>query len=159
MLRVASLMAALVMLLSSPTLVRAAAPFPVSATLDFAQSRVLFAETNAARTSAGLQALAHDRLLDSLAAEQAQEMVRQGYLGHTSPSGVTFQQRVRAAGIRYSFAAENVATAADAQQAQDALVRSPEHYANIVNPRVRKLGTAAVPAGDGKVYFVQEFAD
>ena len=159
MLRVATFLAALVMLLSGTASVRAAGYSPAFASIDLTQSHALFVQTNVTRAALGLPALTDDQQLDRLAAQLAQQMVRQGYFGHTDPSGVTFEQRVRAAGIRYHFAAENIATADDAAQAADALVHSPDHYANIVDPHVRKLGTAAVPGGDGEMYFVQEFAD
>ena len=157
--RVASFMAALVMLLSATTGVRAAVSSPAFAAVDSVQSRAFFSDTNATRSALGLPALSDDPQLDRLAAQLAQQMVTQGYFGHTDPAGVTFEQRIRAAGIRYSYAAENIATADDAAQAQDALVHSPEHYANIVDRNVHKLGTAAVAGPDGAIYFVQDFAD
>ena len=157
--RVAKFMAALVMLMSTATSVRAAVPSPVTASVDAVQSRALFAQTNATRAALGLPALSDDQRLDRVAAQLAQNMVQQGYFGHTDPSGVTFEQRFRAAGIPFTYAAENIATADDAAQAQDALVHSPDHYANIVDRNVRRLGTAAVAGTDGTIYFVQEFAD
>ena len=159
MLRVATFLAALVMLLSGTTSVRAAVLSPAPAAVDFSQSRALFSDTNATRSALGLPALTDDQQLDRVAAQLALQMVSQGYFGHTDPSGITFEQRIRAAGIRYSYAAENIATADDAAQAQDALVHSPEHYANIVDTHVHKLGTAAVAGPDGEIYFVQDFAD
>ncbi len=59
----------------------------------------------------------------------------------------------------FRVAAENMALDQDEPHANAALLASPGHFANIVDPRQRRLGTAVVAAGDGQVFFVEEFAD
>ncbi len=155
------------MLLSVSTNAQAAAEQPpatsptsaVTALIDAAQSRALFDDTNATRLALGLPALSADERLNRLAAQLAAQMVRQDYFGHTDPSGVDFEQRIRAAGIPFTYAEENIAIDQDAAHAQNALMNSPDHYANIVDTHVRRLGTAAVASSDGALYFVQEFSD
>ena len=86
-------------------------------------------------------------------------MAARHYFGHTDPNGVTFQDRLRQAGMRYRYAAENMAFDQDERAANQAFLHSPGHYSNIVDPHPRKLGIAVVAAGDGEVFYVEEFAD
>lgn len=121
-------------------------------------ARVLFDDVNRTRLQHGLQPLADDPQLDRIARDVAEQMVRRQYFGHTDPSGVTFEQRLSASGYRFRFAAENMAFDADVAHANAALLQSPGHFANIVDRTPRKLGTAVVAAGEGQIFFVEEFA-
>ena len=47
----------------------------------------------------------------------------------------------------------------DEAHAHQAFMTSPGHYANIVDSHPHKLGIAVVAAGDGEVFYVEEFAD
>ncbi len=123
------------------------------------EAQALFSDVNAFRAQHGLPTLAEDRRLARLALEVAQQMAARHYFGHTDPSGVTFQDRLRASGVPFRVAAENMALNEDEPRAHAALLASPGHFANIVDPRQHRLGTAVVAAGDGQVFFVEEFAD
>ena len=123
------------------------------------EARALFSDVNAARAQRGLPPLAEDSSLSRFALQVAEQMAQRHYFGHTDPSGVTFQDRLRASGMRYRYAAENMAFDADEQAANQAFLRSPAHYENIVDSHPRRLGVAVVAAGDGEVFYVEEFAD
>jgi uncharacterized protein YkwD len=122
-------------------------------------ARALFNDVNAARAQRGLPPLSADEGLSQFALQVAQQMAQQHYFGHTDPTGVTFQDRLRTSGLRFRFAAENMAFDQDVIHANQAFLRSPGHYANIVDPHPHKLGIAVVAAGDGEVFYVEEFAD
>ncbi len=122
-------------------------------------ARALFSDVNAVRAQHGLPSLSEDQRLARFALEVARRMAARHYFGHTDPDGVSFQDRLRAAGVPFHLAAENLALDQDEARANAALVASPGHYANIVDPRQHRLGTAVVAAGDGEVFFVEEFAD
>jgi uncharacterized protein YkwD len=122
-------------------------------------ARALMNDVNAVRVHRGLAPLAEDRRLSQFALKVAQQMALRHYFGHTDPNGVTFQDRLRAAGLGRRFFAENMAFDQDEEHAHAAFVHSADHYANIVNPRTSKIGAAVVAAGDGEVFFVEEFAD
>ena len=124
-----------------------------------AQARALYNDVNAARAQRGLPALTQDDQLNEFALQVAEQMAARHYFGHTDPSGVTFQDRLRAWGLQYRFAAENMAFDQDEQHAHQAFLHSPGHYANIVDPHPRRVGVAAVSAGDGEIFYVEEFAD
>jgi uncharacterized protein YkwD len=121
--------------------------------------RLLFYDVNVARAQRGLSPLAPDPQLSQFALQVAEQMAVRRYFGHTDPNGVTFADRLRAAGLAHRYAAENMAFDQDERHANSAFLRSPGHYANITDPEARTLGIAVVQAGEGEVFFVEEFAD
>jgi len=123
------------------------------------EARELFNDVNATRRQRGLPALAEDASLAQFALRVAQQMAERHYFGHTDPNGVTFQDRLRAAGFANRYAAENMAYDQDEKSAHEAFLHSPGHYGNIVDAHSRKLGVAVVAAGDGEIFYVEEFAD
>jgi len=123
------------------------------------ESRALFSDVNAARAQHGLAPLVLDENLSQFALQVAEQMAERHYFGHTDPNGITYQDRLRSSGLQYRFAAENMAFDQDEAHANQAFLRSPGHYANIVDPHPHKLGVAVVAAGDGEVFYVEEFAD
>jgi uncharacterized protein YkwD len=123
------------------------------------QAHALFADVNATRTLHGLPVLAPDERLNAMALAVARQMAERRYFGHTDPSGVTFEDRLRAAGYYYRYAAENMALDSDEQHANAALLNSPGHYRNIVDVHEHRLGVAAVEAADGETFYVEEFSD
>ncbi len=123
------------------------------------EARALFNDVNAARAQHGLAPLAGDRFLEQFALRVAEQMAERRYFGHTDPNGVTFEDRLRAAGFANRYAAENMAFDQDERSANQAFLRSPGHLGNIVDAHTRKLGVAVVAAGDGQIFYVEEFAD
>ncbi len=47
----------------------------------------------------------------------------------------------------------------DEAHANAAFLRSRGHYENIVDRHPRKLGIAVLAAGDGEIFYVEEFSD
>lgn len=123
------------------------------------EARALFNDVNAAREKRGLVPLQPDVSLSHFALRIAEQMAARRYFGHTDPSGVTFRDRLRAAGLANHYAAENLAFDQDEKAAHQAFLHSPGHYGNIVDTQSRRLGVAVVAAGDGEVFYVEEFAD
>lgn len=121
--------------------------------------RALFNDVNAARAQRGLPPLVQDEVLTQFALQIAEQMAQRHYFGHTDPNGVTFVDRLRAAGLRNRYASENMAFDQDEAHAHLAFLHSPDHYANIVDAHPRRLGVAVVAAGDGEVFYVEEFSD
>ena len=62
-------------------------------------ARRVHAETNAARTQAGLAAVDWSPRLARIAQGHSEDMARRGYFDHVSPDGVTPRQRGAAAGV------------------------------------------------------------
>lgn len=90
----------------------------------------------------------------------SEDMAIQGFFSHTSPQGVTFSQRIRAAGYGGSPIAENIAAGyATAEAAVAAWMSSPGHCANIMSPSFRSIGVgyayrSGSPYG---AYWTQDF--
>lgn len=121
------------------------------------QARALVERVNAERVARGLGALMVDVRLEHAALEHAQDMAEHAYFGHDSPQGSTLTARIEAAGYAWLVAAENIALDADAPHAHVALLNSPDHRANILDPRLRQIGVAALTVGVGATLYVEDF--
>lgn len=116
--------------------------------------------TNSARATAGCPALTVDARLTGVAQAHSADMARYDYFSHTSRDGRTPFDRIRAAGYRYSMAAENIAAG---QRTPEDVVRawmnSPGHRANILNCGLRQIGVgyAVNTASIYQVYWTQNF--
>lgn len=115
-----------------------------------AKASALIAHMNAARLSSGTHELLRDPALDAVALARAQDLLALDYFDHYGPAGESAFTELRARGIRYRLAGENLARnnhsdAATVTVAFEALMASPGHHANIVEPRFQRVGVAAVP--------------
>ncbi|PWE28880.1 CAP domain-containing protein [Maritimibacter sp. 55A14] len=120
-----------------------AVPPPV----EVAGQRDTTARLNELRGQRGVRALKSSAHLQRIARGHAEDMRQRGYLSHVSPDGGTLQQRLRAGGYRYCWAAENWFKGRDgARGAVRWWMNSPPHRANMLNPKAREYGLAQ--AGD-----------
>jgi uncharacterized protein YkwD len=111
----------------------------------------LLDQMNAMRASHGLVRLRAVRGLTVAAAVHSTSMARRGYFSHNSANGASFSQRIAyfysARGYRSWSVGENLLWASPNVGAARALrlwLASPEHRANLLNPRWREVGLAAV---------------
>lgn len=112
---------------------------------------------NAERARAGLPVLQVDPGLVQTARAKSQNMATLHYFGHESPTlGSPFDQ-MRAAGIRYTTAGENIAGNQSVDAAHQALMNSPGHRANILNPSFTKVGIGIIHGGQYGMMFTQQF--
>jgi uncharacterized protein YkwD len=115
---------------------------------------------NVQRRTHGLRKLRENAKLRRASADYSQLMVSEGFFSHVSPSGSTFESRVR--GTHYLDAArawaigENIAWGTGGLGTPRSIVRawmhSPGHRANILNGTFRDIGIgiatgAPIPAG------------
>jgi uncharacterized protein YkwD len=115
---------------------------------------------NRSRAEAGLSKLYMDPKLQSVARDHSLDMYRRSYFSHQTPDHLTPFDRLKAAGIQYVTAGENIAYAPDVEQAQESLMSSPDHRANILNPEFRCVGIGVYRGSDGyEEMFTQDFAD
>lgn len=103
---------------------------------------------NRERTKRGRKALKSNGLLKKLESTLARDMVKRRYFDHTTPSGRTFSDRLKAQGWRGSTAGENIAWGSgelgSPAEIVDGWMNSPGHRANILNPAFTRAGTAVV---------------
>jgi uncharacterized protein YkwD len=121
-----------------------------AATLSGLESSVLV-DINAFRAQHGLARLRLSRPLTAAARAHSRQMARDGYFAHTSADGSAFWKRLQAyypsSSWRYWSVGENLlwsSPAVDGARALQLWVASPEHLANLLNPRWREIGVAAV---------------
>lgn len=112
---------------------------------------------NQERVKAGLKPLQIDMALVRLARLKAQDMIDRGYFSHTSPTYGSPFDMMRAAGVQYRYAGENLAGAPTVSSAHTNLMDSPGHRANILNANFTKIGIGVVSGGPYGKMFVQMF--
>lgn len=111
--------------------------------------------TNAERTKAGLAPLQIDTKLMAAAREKSQDMQSNNYFSHTSPTFGSPFDRMKALGISYKAAGENIAKGQRTpQEVVQAWMDSPGHRANILNANFTHIGVGYVKTGN---YWTQQF--
>lgn len=118
-------------------------------------------ETNAKRVAAGLSPLTYNEKLADAARRKADNMFKENYWAHFSPSGKSPWYWFGQAGYKYTFAGENLAKDfGSTGRMMDAWMASPTHKENIVNSKYREIGIAVIPGtlqGSETVLVVQLF--
>ncbi|MGA8867418.1 MAG: CAP domain-containing protein [Candidatus Sulfotelmatobacter sp.] len=112
---------------------------------------------NQARAQAGAPPLAADPGLAKAARAHAQEMFAARQLSHQFDGEPSLPQRLAATTrLQLDQEGENVALDFDAAGAQQHLMLSPPHRANLLNPSYNVVGLGVVRSGD-QLYIVQDF--
>lgn len=114
---------------------------------------------NAERAAVGLPSLEMDPELSTVARFHGIEMFHEGYFSHESPITGTPFDRLRARGISYRLAGENLAFAPDVERAHEGLMDSPGHRANILEPGYRRVGIGVIESDTHGSMYVQVFTD
>ena len=110
---------------------------------------------NEIRVEHGLQALTANWELSRVARYKSQDMVDHRYFSHTSPTYGTPFQMIRAFGLSYRTAGENIAYGQSTPQAVvNAWMNSRGHRANILNSSYTQIGVGYVANGH---YWTQMF--
>ncbi|ANE49790.1 CvpA family protein [Flavisolibacter tropicus] len=104
---------------------------------------------NAERGKKGLSPLVLDPTLVQVGRSHSQDMFSRGYFSHYSLEGKTVSDRLKAAGVRFLVAGENLALAQTLTIAHNGLMESPGHRANILQPRYGRIGIGIL---DGGIY-------
>ncbi|MFO7273659.1 MAG: CAP domain-containing protein [Bacillota bacterium] len=112
---------------------------------------------NQERAKAGLQPLKADAQLTQLARMKSQDMINKGYFSHNSPTYGSPFDMMKAYGVTYRTAGENIAGNQSVQAAHTALMNSSGHRANILNPNYTHVGIGIVEGGPYGMMFTQMF--
>ncbi len=129
---------------------------PDQLTVDVDAATALEQMVNLERVQAGVDPLAPAAALDGVALAHATDMYRGGYFSHVGPTSGDVADRLRAAGIVYRAAGENLALAATPEGVHAGLMDSAGHRANILDADYRRIGVAVV-AGPLGLMTVQVF--
>ncbi len=117
----------------------------------------LFKLVNMVRQNAGLEKLEWDPKVAKAAQAHTQQLAGYGHLSHQFPGEPGLEQRVSSTGARFNSAAENVALADSVEEAHLALMNSPGHRANIMDPNYNAVGIGVVQVKN-RLYVTQDFA-
>lgn len=129
-------------------------PAAVDASISSIEQQVLTL-TNQERAKEGLKPLATDSALMDSARAKSSDMSNNNYFSHTSPTlGSPFDQ-MKAKGIQYKAAAENIAMGQrTAAEVVKGWMESPGHRANIMNGNFTHIGIGYDAQGH---YWTQQF--
>lgn len=128
-------------------------------TVDVASENKMLELVNKERTSRGLKALVMDEKLREVARAHSKDMFARGYFAHVNPDGKDPFDRMKAGGIIFLVAGENLALAPSVDLAHDGLMNSPGHRANILTAEFGKVGIGVIDGGQYGKMFSQEFTN
>lgn len=117
--------------------------------------REMFELTNKERVNNGLAPLQIEYDVSKVAREKSRDMATNGYFDHNSPVYGSPFDMMRAYGISYRAAGENIAMGQRTpNEVVQAWMNSPGHRANILNPSFTHIGVGYVEKGH---YWTQQF--
>jgi uncharacterized YkwD family protein len=113
---------------------------------------------NQERRKAGLKSVVFDLSLSEVASLKSQDMADNGYFNHISPTYGSAFDMLRANGISYSWAGENIAVGQKSpEQVMRDWMNSPTHKDNILMPQFERLGIGIAANRSGRLYWTQIF--
>ncbi len=101
------------------------------------------------RTAHGLPLLQYAPELATIARNHSLDMQRHAFFAHNSPNTGSLAQRLERAGLHLRFAAENIARNGSIAEAQENLMESLGHRANILSPHATHVGIGITIVDDG----------
>lgn len=116
----------------------------------------IFEDLNHEREKSGLTVLEWNDQAAKAARNHAKVMVENGQLSHQFPGEPSLPERIGATGVRFTVSAENVARTEYVEDVHLALMNSPGHRANMLNPGYNAVGIG-VAEHEGKLYVTQDF--
>ena len=113
---------------------------------------------NKERNAAGLSALAENSRLSEVAQAKAEDMMKNGYFSHISPTYGSPFEMMKTFGIAYKSAGENIAKGQKTPAAvMNGWMNSSGHRTNILNASYEQIGAGFCKDSSGVTYWVQMF--
>ena len=132
-------------------------PWTQSQTSQTASSANVRYWTNKLRRNHGAGPVKADQDLENLAQQYAQQMAEDHFISHTSPSGRTFSQRLKAAGFGPGEYSENLSFGSTYALALEGLENSGSHRRNLLLSKWSRLGVGIAQNDQNEIYLVQLF--
>lgn len=119
---------------------------------------------NQERVRLGLRPLEIDPYLVQLARIKGEDMVKNGYYGHESPTYGYSPTLLSSFGISYKRSRENITVAGSPISAHESWMSSPKHKDNMLKPYWTHVGVGVVPRQPGsslayRYYVVELFVE
>ena len=124
---------------------------------DSTAEQELLVLANQSRHEAGVPPLHMDASLNEAARAHARLMIDRQQLSHHFDGEPPLMRRLLDTGLRFDHVGENVAFNASAEKAFEALMQSPPHRRNLLDPTFNSAGFAAFWS-EHRLYVVQDFA-
>jgi uncharacterized protein YkwD len=107
----------------------------------------MFRRLNQDRGKNGRPPLKYDPRLADIGRYHSNDMKTHHFFEHESPTSGTLQDRLDKAGYLAVVGRENLAEAPNVQRAEDGLLKSPGHYANIMADDITHIGIGIIKGG------------
>ncbi|WP_339251869.1 S-layer homology domain-containing protein [Sporosarcina sp. FSL W8-0480] len=135
-------------------------PTPLPEIIDVKQNAV---ETinlvNKERQSKGVNQLSHDLDLTKIAQIKAEDMAKNGYFDHTSPTYGSVGNMLATFNYTWTAYGENIAMGQRTpEQAVNGWINSPGHYRNMMNTNFTNIGSGYATSNNGTTYWVHIFS-
>lgn len=127
--------------------------------VDQNQEQQMLIMINNERRGRGLQALALNEGARKAGRQHCSDMFARGYFSHLTPEGSSPFDRLKAVGVKFGAAGENIALAPSLAQAHQGLMDSPGHRANILSTNYKKVGIGVITNPVYGNMYCQEFTD
>lgn len=127
------------------------------AQFDTAAEARLVVLINQARSAGGVPPLTVDQRLTQAARKHTELMVQQSALSHQFPGEPPLPTRFANEDLPSDHEGENVDFSPDAASAHQALMDSPPHRQNILDPKYNAVGVGVVRSGDN-IFVTEDFA-
>lgn len=114
---------------------------------------------NRERNNRNLASVEPDTKLTEVGRKHCLDMFKRSYFSHYTPEGKSPFDRMKEAGIFYTFAGENLAYAPSVDIAHQGLMNSPGHKENILRAEFGHLGVGVIDGGFSGKMFCQEFTN
>ncbi len=113
---------------------------------------------NAERAKAGLKPLKLNTELSKVATLKSQDMAKNNYFDHNSPTYGSPFDMMKKFGISYRTAGENIAMGQTSpEQVMNGWMNSPGHRANILKSSFTEIGVGVAKNSSGRLYWTQQF--
>ncbi|OBZ16859.1 hypothetical protein A7975_02850 [Bacillus sp. FJAT-26390] len=119
----------------------------------------LFDLANAERAVRGIPILEWDKLAAASAHGHSGDMSKRSFFNHTNPDGSSPFDRMKAKGVKYHSAAENIAAGYQSSifTHYGWLNSKDGHRETLLNSKLKRLGTGVAVGGTYNVYYTQNF--
>lgn len=119
--------------------------------------QVILRLLNQDRQARGLGQLVMDERLRRAARKHTRWMVSRGEVEHQFADEPKLSQRLGEVALRFDASGENVARTSGPERAHVALMNSPGHRANILDPNFNSIGIGVIHTQEG-IYVTEDFA-
>ncbi len=127
----------------------------------FMMEKRLFGMINSERLTKGLIPLKSDAKIQKAARTHSRDMVKRRYFDHVNPDKESVGSRLKAAKIKWTMVAENIASNKNLDDPVEAAFKSwlesKDHYRNIINSDYELSGIGIAQAQDDAFFFTQIF--